>query len=74
MSRRVIVQCGEKRVDILNFVKILGESRVGKNSDQPSSPFESPFNEILSNWYVYKNQVEASGLSLQSLIFSTRGF
>ena len=74
MSRRVIVQCGEKRVDILNFVKILGESRVGKNSDQPSSPFESPFNEILSNWYVHKNQVEASGLSLQSLIFSTRGF
>ena len=74
VSRRVIIQCGEKRVDILNFVKLLGESRVEQVSDQPSPSPESPFKGILSNWYVHKNQVETSGLSLQALIFLTRGF
>ena len=74
MSRRVIVQCGEKRVDIVNFVKLLGESRVEQNSEQPSPSSENPLKEILSNRYVHKNQVEASGLSLQALIFLTRGF
>ena len=74
MSRRVIVQCGDKRVDILYFVKLLGESRVEQVSDQPSPSPENPFKEILSNWYAHKNQVETSGLSLQALIFSTRGF
>ena len=74
MSRQVLVQCGGKRVDILNFVKLLRESRVEQASDQPSPSSDSPFKEILSNWYVHKSQVETSGLSLQALIFSTRGF
>ncbi|KAM0802336.1 heterokaryon incompatibility protein-domain-containing protein [Usnea florida] len=74
MSRRVIIQCGDKRVDIPNFVKLLGESRVEQISDQPSPSAENPFKEILSNWYVHKKQVETSGLSLQALIFLTRGF
>ena len=74
MSRRVMVQCGEKRVDILNFVRFLGESRVEQDSEHPSPSSESPFNEILSKWHVHKNQVKTSGLSLQALIFSTRGF
>ena len=74
MSRRVIVQCGDRRVDILSFVKLLGESRVKQLSDQPSSSPEIPFKEILSKWYVHKNQVEAHGLSLRALIFSTRDF
>ena len=74
MSRRVIVQCGEKRADIPNFARLLGESRVEQVSDQPSPSSESPFKEILSTWYAKKRLVETSGLSLQALIFSTRGF
>ena len=74
-SRRIHVQCGEKRVDIEQFVKLVKakESRINQ-PEQSELPSENPFENILSDWYVLKNQVEASGLSLQALISLTHGF
>ena len=73
MSRRVTVQCGEKQLDILNFVNIREASRVDRDSDQPLSS-ESPFIKFLSNWFIHRFQAETRGLFLEDLIFSTRSF
>ena len=46
LSRRVIFQCGEKRVDIMNFTKLLAISRAKQNFDQPRPSSENPFRAI----------------------------
>ena len=76
MSRRVIVQCGEKRADIVKFVKFMDrkEYPLRHQPEKSKQLFETPFKGILSNWYTHKRQVEAGGLSLQKLIFMTTGF
>ena len=76
MSRRVFVQCGEKRVDIVQFVQFVKEkeSSVNYELEQSKTPSENPFVGILSDWYTHKSQAEAGGLSLQELIFLTNGF
>lgn len=100
MSRRVIVACGQKEVDMVYFVRLVQKSGIKAPfllRDEPErlqlpqeQPFvdsalkamyeqhktssEQPFLNILSNWYVYKQQAETCGSSLMELTLLMHSF
>ncbi|CAF9938934.1 hypothetical protein IMSHALPRED_001144 [Imshaugia aleurites] len=80
MSRRIVVQCGAKQADIVNFVRLVdakeleGRSLMKYESEQPNTLSEQPFIGILREWYAHRQQIEAGGLSLRALMPLTHGF
>ena len=71
-SRRSILRCGKREVDLELFVHFV--TGVFKTFEEAQALSQHPFFGILDRWYDHKRIINSCGFSLESLLDLTYGF